>query len=64
MIEHVTKDGKVYSLACGLLVRPRYINPKLKRELVDFKVEVEDKFNKGDTKGYIFPKRTATHNNY
>lgn len=63
MVEHVTKDGRVYSLACGPLVRARYINPKLERELVDFKVEVEDKFNHGETKGYMFPKRRILYNN-
>jgi hypothetical protein len=61
MVEHVTKDGKVYSLACGALIRPRYVNPKLERELVEFKVEVEDKFNKGETRDYIFPKRKTVY---
>jgi hypothetical protein len=44
MIEHPSKEGLFYSLACGPLTKPRYINPKLEKELVDFKKEVEDKF--------------------
>jgi len=42
-------------LACGQQSRPRYINPKIEAELVDFKKEIEDKFNKSKLKTFKFP---------
>jgi hypothetical protein len=44
MIEFALKDDYTFSLACGPLVKPRYINPKLEKELVEFKKEVEEKY--------------------
>lgn len=39
-------NGNIIALACGNLTRPRYINPKIEAELVDFKKEIEEKFAK------------------
>jgi hypothetical protein len=58
LIEHVQKDGRVYSLACGPLVKPRYVNPMLEKELVEFKKEIEEKHSIASTKAYVFPRRT------
>lgn len=61
MIEHVQKDGRVYVLACGPLLKPRYINPMLEKELVEFKEEVESKFSKSEMQRYEFPKRVVIY---
>ena len=39
-------NGNFIALACGPLKKPRYINQKIEQELVDFKKEIEDKFQK------------------
>ena len=58
MIEHPIENSTyTYSLACGPLKKHRYINPKLERELVDFKLEVEGKHKLSSIKDYIFPRR-------
>jgi hypothetical protein len=57
MLEHVKKDGKVYALACGPLVKPRYVNPRLEKELQEFLQEVEGKFSRGETPKYVYPRR-------
>ncbi len=62
--EHPSKDGKLtFALACGPLLRPRYINPKLEKELVEFKLEVEEKHAKAGTRKYIFPRFENSDNN-
>jgi hypothetical protein len=38
------------ALACGPLRKARYINDKMERELVKFKVEVENRRKKGQIK--------------
>lgn len=58
MIEHPIENSTyTYSLACGPLKKHRYINPKLERELVDFKLEVEAKHKSSSMKDYLFPRR-------
>jgi len=44
-------------LACGPLKRKRYINPKIELELVDFKKEIEEKFEKSPLKSFVMPKK-------
>jgi hypothetical protein len=46
--------------ACGPLHRPRYINPKLEKELVEFKDEVEEKFEKSAIKRFTYPRMSAS----
>ena len=41
--------------ACGPLKKPRYINEKIEKELLDFKQEVEDKFKKSPLRNFKFP---------
>lgn len=56
MIEHLQKNGCHAVYACGPLQRNRYINPKLEKELHDFKKEVEDKFAKSPIAGFNYPR--------
>jgi hypothetical protein len=49
--------GCTFSFACGPLSKQRYINPKLERELIDFRREVEAKHAKAETARYRFPRR-------
>ena len=42
-------------MACGKLQRPRYINPKIETELIDFKKEIEEKFAKSKLRAFKFP---------
>lgn len=42
-------------MACGPLKNPRYINPKIEAELVDFKKEIEDKFKASKLRTFKFP---------
>ena len=53
--EQRTSSGNIIALACGPLLRQRYINPKIEAELVDFKKEIEDKFAKSKIKNFKFP---------
>jgi hypothetical protein len=48
-------SSNIIGLACGPLKKPRYINPKIEKELVEFKKEIEDKFEKSEVKLYRFP---------
>lgn len=48
-------EGNIIGYACGPLKKPRYINLKIEKELVDFKKEVEVKFNKSPLKPFNFP---------
>jgi hypothetical protein len=41
------------------LQRPRYINPKIEAELIDFKKEIEDKFAKSKLRPFKFPIKKA-----
>lgn len=36
----------MFVLACGPLLKPRFINSRLEKELIEFKKEVDDKHNK------------------
>jgi hypothetical protein len=46
-------------LACGPLKKQRYINAKIELELIDFKKEIEEKFNKSPLKKFIFPRSAS-----
>ena len=49
------ENGNIIALACGPLKKPRYINPKIEKELVEFKREIDEKFEKSEIKSYKFP---------
>ena len=50
-------SGNIPAFACGPLTRERYINPKIEQELVEFKVEIEEKFYASDmNKTFRFPR--------
>ena len=53
-------NGNIIALACGPLKKPRYINPKIEQELVDFKKEIEEKFNKSPLQQFVMPKLSQT----
>ncbi len=42
--EQKNSKGNIIALACGPLTKQRYINPKIEAELLDFKIEIEEKF--------------------
>ena len=53
-----TSSGNIVANACGPLKKPRYVNPKIEKELVEFKQEIEDKFAKSAfNKTFVFPKK-------
>jgi hypothetical protein len=35
-----TSEGYIKAYACGPLTKPRYINPRIEKELIDYKVEL------------------------
>jgi hypothetical protein len=39
-------NGNIPEYACGPLKRERYVNDKIEEELVEFKQEIEEKYNK------------------
>ena len=53
-----TSSGNIVANACGPLKKARYVNPKIEKELVEFKQEIEDKFAKSAfNKTFVFPKK-------
>jgi hypothetical protein len=42
-------NGNIVGLACGPLTRPRYINEKIEEELIEFKKEIEERFEASNT---------------
>ena len=55
-VERRAANGNYIAYACGPLKRPRYINEKIEQELIEFKVEIEEKFEKSDVNKYFrFP---------
>ncbi len=42
--ERKNSQGNIIALACGPLTKQRYINHKIEDELIDFKIEIEEKF--------------------
>jgi hypothetical protein len=56
--EEKTPEGSIIGYACGPLKKHRYINPKIELELIEFKKEVEGKFNKSPLKPFVFPLKT------
>ena len=57
--ERLTSKGNIIALACGPLKRKRYVNPKIELELLDFKKEIEEKFEKSPLRRFIMPKRST-----
>lgn len=55
MQEELSPEGNIIAYACGPLKKPRYINPKIEKELVTFKKEVEVKFSKSILRKFEFP---------
>ena len=50
-------NGNIPEFACGPLTKPRYINPKIEKELVEFKMEINDKFWQSKINhSYSFPR--------
>ena len=59
----VLPSGYTVSLACGPLKKARYINPKIEKELVEFKEEISEKYEASDmNKTYSFPKKSGQIN--
>lgn len=58
-VEQRASSGNVIGLAAGPLSKPRYINPKIEAELVDFKKEIEEKFAKSPLLTFTFPRRST-----
>ena len=46
-------------MACGPLKRKRYINPKIELELVEFKKEIEEKFEKSPLRSFVMPRKAV-----
>jgi hypothetical protein len=57
MDEVKTSSGNIVANACGPLKKPKYVNPKIEKELVEFKQEIEDKFAKSALRTFNFPKK-------
>ena len=57
--EQYASNGNIIAYACGPLKKQRYINPKIEAELVDFKKEIEDKFEKSLLKKFVMPRVSA-----
>lgn len=55
-MERRAANGNYIAYACGNLKRPRYINEKIEQELIEFKVEIEERFEKSEVNmKYRFP---------
>ena len=63
-VERRAANGNYVAYACGPLRRPRYINERIEEELVDFKKEIEERFEKSDVNAkFKFPlKKDAMDN--
>lgn len=55
-----TSQGNIIANACGPLKKPKYVNPKIEKELVEFKQEIEEKFEKSALRTFVFPKKRDT----
>ena len=60
--EQRASNGNIIALACGPLRKKRYINPKIELELVDFKKEIEEKFEKSPLRAFVMPRRSEQSN--
>ena len=50
-------SGNIPSFACGPLQKERYVNKKIEEELVEFKLEIKEKFQKSEiNKNFVFPR--------
>ena len=47
-MERRAANGNYIAYACGPLKRPRYINEKIEQELIEFKVEIEERYEKSE----------------
>lgn len=57
-VERRAANGNYIAFACGPLKRPRYINERIEQELVEFKIEIEERFAVSKVnKEFRFPKR-------
>ena len=63
MNETRLSSGNLMALACGPLKRQRYINPKIELELIDFKKEIEEKFEKSPLRSFSMPRRSVRDDN-
>lgn len=61
--EQRTSQGNIIALACGPLKRKRYINPKIELELIDFKKEIEEKFEKSPLRAFVMPRKSLPNEN-
>ena len=58
-VERRAANGNYIAYACGTLKRPRYINEKIEQELVEFKIEIEERFAASKVnKVFRFPRLT------
>ena len=56
-MERRAANGNYVAYACGPLRRPRYINERIEQELVEFKKEIEERFEKSEVNtNFRFPK--------
>lgn len=61
MLERKLSSGNIMVLACGPLRKKRYINPRIELELVEFKKEIEEKFEKSALRQFVMPKRKKSN---
>lgn len=54
--ETITPQGNIVGLANGPLLRKRYINQNIERELFKFKNEIEEKFAKSPLATFSMPR--------
>ena len=53
-------NGMIPEYACGPLMKPRYINPKIEEELIEFKLEIEEKWEASKVNHtYVFPRKQS-----
>lgn len=51
-------NGMIPEYACGPLMKPRYINPKIEEELIEFKIEIEEKWEASQmNREFVFPRK-------
>ena len=60
-MERRAANGNYIAYACGPLIgRYRYINERIELELIDFKIEIEEKFQKSKVnKNFKYPRVTS-----
>ena len=59
-----TIDGNIIGLTNNQTINPkRYINSKIEQELIEFKQEIEDKYENSEIKNYIFARKSIIRRN-